>query len=103
MSEYTIGIGQLRSAVLHYLDLAAGGDTIFIVRRGKSLARMYSLDPSVAVGERRCSCTPNAVPIRASISALRAQAARYFDRIAAGEAVNVICRGREVAHICSCG
>ncbi|MCV7381223.1 hypothetical protein H7K38_21580 [Mycobacterium alsense] len=92
-----IGLGQLRSDACSYLERVAAGETIDVVRRGKLVAQILS------VGSWR------AAPILArpntsgwvGLDELRTRAGRCFDRVAAGETVDVVRGGRLVARIVS--
>lgn len=97
MAEHVVGIWQFRSALIHYVELAAGGDTVLILRRGTCVARVDSSSVHVAVGENRCS--PVALSDRVSVAVLRSQTVRYLDRIASGEVVEVVRGGRPIARI----
>lgn len=90
----------MRSAVVHYMDLAIDGDTILVLRRGKSVAKISGVNVLVAGGRTCCRCIPTVAPVRASYAVLRSQTARMLDRVAAGVAVDVVQRGSAVAHIC---
>lgn len=92
-----MGIWQFRSALIHYVELAADGDAVFILRRGTCVARVDSSSVRVAVGENRCS--PLALSDRVSVAVLRSQTVRYLDRIASGEVVEVVRGGRPIARI----
>jgi prevent-host-death family protein len=98
-----IGLGQLRSNALGYLDRVGTGQTIDVVRRGKLVARM------VSVGDWRVASIPprsvNAVAPDAGgwvgLDELRTRAGRCFDRVAAGETIEVVRGGKRVARIVS--
>lgn len=98
-----IGMGQLRNHACDYLERVAGGEAIDVVRRGKLVARIVSLadDPrNTPIGERppHVAAVPGAGG-RVGLDELRARAGRCFDRVAAGETVEVVWRGRLVARI----
>ncbi len=98
-----IGLGQLRSDACTYLERVAAGETLDVIRRGKLVAQI------VSVGDWRVA------PVRArpvdvmapdaggfvGLDELRKRAGRCFDRVAAGETVEVIRSGKLVARIVS--
>ena len=100
-----IGLGQLRSDALTYLERVAAGETIDVVRRGKLVARM------VFVGDRRVGPIParsgrSAAPKAGrwvGLDELRTRAGRCFDRVAAGETIDIVRGGRLLAQIVSVG
>ncbi len=100
-----IGLGQLRSNACKYLERVAAGETIDVVRRGKLVARI------VSVGDWRVAPIParsvEAVAPDAGgwvgLDELRTRAGRCFDRVAAGETINVVRGGRLLAQIVSAG
>jgi prevent-host-death family protein len=100
-----IGLGQLRSDALTYLERVAAGEMIDVVRRGKLVARI------VSVGDWRVAPIPARSVTDAAADAgtwvgiheLRTAAGRCFDRIAAGETIQVIRGGRLLAQIVSAG
>jgi antitoxin (DNA-binding transcriptional repressor) of toxin-antitoxin stability system len=100
VAEHTAGIGQLRGAVTYYVGLVASGDTVLVLRRGKPVAKMYGPRQVMPRDENLCGCTSTNRPHRASVAVLRSRIARIFDDIAEGQAVEVVRRGRSVAHIC---
>jgi antitoxin (DNA-binding transcriptional repressor) of toxin-antitoxin stability system len=99
MSE-VIGLGQLRSNAIGYLERVLAGETFEVVRRGQRVARMVS-----AVGERVAPTAladvvaVNGAGGRIGLTALRTRAGRYFDRVAAGETIWIVWRERLVARI----
>jgi prevent-host-death family protein len=100
-----IGLGQLRSHAVTYLERVAAGETIDVVRRGKLVARI------VSVGDRRVAPIPaRSVTDTAAVAGtwvglpeLRSAAGRCFDRVAAGETIQVVRGGRLLAQIVSAG
>jgi len=99
-----IGLGQLRSDACTYLERVAAGETIDVVRRGKLVARI------VSVGEKRVAPIPaRSVKVApdaggwVGLDELRTRAGRCFDRVAAGETINVVRGGRLLARIVSAG
>jgi prevent-host-death family protein len=104
-TEDVIGLGQLRSHALTYLERVATGETINVVRRGKLVARIVSVgDWRVAPIPAR-SATDTAADARAwvGLDELRTRAGRCFDRVAAGETIQVVRGGRLLAQIVSAG
>jgi antitoxin (DNA-binding transcriptional repressor) of toxin-antitoxin stability system len=96
-----IGLGQLRSNTCAYLERIVAGETIDVVRRGKLVARL------VPVGDWRVApITPvqDMAPDACGwvgLDGLRTRAGRYFDRVAAGQTIEVIRGGELVARIVS--
>ncbi|HEY1439673.1 MAG TPA: type II toxin-antitoxin system prevent-host-death family antitoxin, partial [Mycobacterium sp.] len=76
-------------------DRVAAGETIYIVRGGKLLARI------VSAGDSRMPPIPADTGQRIELGELRKRAGRYFDRVAAGQTIEVIRGGKLVAHIVS--
>ena len=100
-----IGVGQLRSNACGYLDRGGAGETIDVVRHGKLVARI------VSVGDWRVAPIPARSVTDAAADAgtwvglheLRTAAGRCFDRVAAGETIQVVRGGRLLAQIVSAG
>jgi antitoxin (DNA-binding transcriptional repressor) of toxin-antitoxin stability system len=90
-----IGLGQLRSNACGYLGRVAAGETIDVVRRGKMVARI------VPAGDSRMTPVPADADRRIELDELRQRAGRYFDRVAAGQTIEVIRGGKLVARIVS--
>ncbi len=89
-----IGIGQFRSALLHYLHIVAGGRSVRVVRRGRVVARMHSLPtPGSGVDSRSTRL------LAVDLTTLRSSAGGYFDQVAVGVVVDVVHNGRRVARI----
>jgi prevent-host-death family protein len=97
-----IGLGQLRSNAIGYLERVLAGETLEVARRGKPVARIVS-----ASGDRPApTISPDLVAVngagaRVGLSELRTRAGRCFDRVAAGETIWVVWRGKMVAKIAS--
>ncbi len=97
-----IGLGQLRSNAIGYLERVLAGETLEVARRGKLVARIVS-----ASGDRPTPTTlPDLVVVngagaRVGLGELRTRAGRCFDRVAAGETIWVVWRGKMVAKIAS--
>ena len=100
-----IGLGQLRSDALTYLERVAAGESIDVVRRGKLVARMVSVgDWRVApIPARSARVTAQEAGGWVGLEELRTRAGRCFDRVAAGEKVDVVHDGRLLARIVSVG
>lgn len=98
-----IGLGQLRSNACAYVERVAAGEMIDVVRRGKLAARI------VPVGDWRVAPIParpadNVAPEPGGwvgLDELRKRAGRYFDRVAAGQTIEIIRGGKLVARIVS--
>ncbi|BBX48101.1 hypothetical protein GCM10009641_08550 [Mycobacterium cookii] len=87
-----IGLGQLRSHACGYLDRVGAGETIDVVRRGKLVARV------APIPERSMKATAAGGWV-VGLDELRTRAGRCFDRVAAGETIDVVRRGELVARI----
>ena len=98
-----IGLGQLRSDALTYLERVAAGETIDVVRRGKLVARIVSVgDWRVAsIPERSVKAMAPGAGGWVELDELRKRAGRCFDRVAAGETIKVVRGGKLVARIVS--
>jgi antitoxin (DNA-binding transcriptional repressor) of toxin-antitoxin stability system len=98
-----IGLGQLRSDALGYLDRVGTGQTIDVVRRGKLVARMVSVgDWTVApIPPRSVNAVAPDPGGSVGLDELRMRAGRCFDRVAAGETIEVVRGGKRVARIVS--
>jgi antitoxin (DNA-binding transcriptional repressor) of toxin-antitoxin stability system len=92
----------LRSNAIGYLERVLAGETLEVARRGKLVARIVS-----ASGDRPTPTTlPDLVVVngagaRVGLGELRTRAGRCFDRVAAGETIWVVWRGKMVAKIAS--
>jgi antitoxin (DNA-binding transcriptional repressor) of toxin-antitoxin stability system len=84
-----ICLGQLRGHLREYLDEVSAGSTLEVIRRGRLAA--------LIVPESACPHAPPDATI--SVSGLRKNPARYFDRVAGGETIGVIGSGGPVARI----
>ena len=90
-----VGLDELRKRAGRCFDRVAAGETIYVVRGGRLLARI------VSAGDSRMT------PIRADaggqieLDELRQRAGGYFDRVAAGQTIEVIRGGKVVARIVS--
>lgn len=100
-----IGLGQLRSDACTYLERVAAGETIDVVRRGKLVACI------VSAGDWRVAPIPaRSVQVAApdaggwvGLDELRTRAGRCFDRVAAGETIDVVRGGTILARILPAG
>jgi antitoxin (DNA-binding transcriptional repressor) of toxin-antitoxin stability system len=101
MGNLTICLGQLRSNTCGYLRRVAAGETIDVVRRGALVARIISTasEPKEAPPTTHPIAMTTRASRRIGIDELRVRAGRQFDRVAAGEMVEVIWQGRLVAQI----
>ena len=100
MSE-SVGLGQLRSHTCGYLERVLTGETIDVIRRGDVVARIVP-----AAGGPRGSTLLGSVDVavrgagsRIRLDDLRKRAGRYFDRVAAGERIEIVWHGRVVAEL----
>jgi antitoxin (DNA-binding transcriptional repressor) of toxin-antitoxin stability system len=90
-----VGLDELRTRAGRCFDRVAGGETVYVVRGGRLLARIVSIDDSGAPSN---PADPGG-PIE--LDELRKRAGRYFDRVAAGQTIEVIRGGELVARIVS--
>jgi antitoxin (DNA-binding transcriptional repressor) of toxin-antitoxin stability system len=90
-----VGLDELRTRAGRCFDRVAAGETVYVVRGGKILALIVSASDS--------STAP--IPANASgpieLDELRQRAGRYFDKVAAGQTIEVIRGGKVVARIVS--
>jgi prevent-host-death family protein len=90
-----VGLDELRTRAGRCFDRVAAGETIYVVRGGKLLARIVSAGDSV----------PTQIPAdagrRIELDELRKRAGRYFDRVVAGQTIEVIRGGTVIARIVS--
>lgn len=91
-----VGLDELRTRAGRCFDRVAAGETLYVVRGGRILARI------VAAGE---FAAPEGVPADAGrpieLDELRNRAGRYIDRVAAGQTIEVSRGGKVVARIVS--
>jgi prevent-host-death family protein len=90
-----VGLEDLRKRAGQCFDRVAAGETIYVVRGGRLLARIVSADES---------STAPVVPDsgrRIGLDELRKRAGRYFDTVAAGQPIEVTRGGKLVARIVS--
>lgn len=91
-SGYRIGVSQLRSAVVDYMELAAAGRTIELTRRGTVVARVQPT-------WRRRSVSSSGVALIVHTKQFRNRAGYYMDRVADGAHLEIIYRGRPIGRI----
>jgi antitoxin (DNA-binding transcriptional repressor) of toxin-antitoxin stability system len=96
-----IGLGQLRSDACTYLRRVAAGETMHVVRRGKLVARIMPVgDWRVApIHARHVKGVAPDAGGWVGLDQLRTRAGRCFDRVAAGQTIEVIRGGKMVARI----
>lgn len=90
-----VGLEELRTRAGRCFDRVAAGETIYVVRDGRLLARI------VSAGESRMTPTPAGAGGRIELDELRKRAGRYFDTVAAGQTIEVVRGGKLVARIVS--
>jgi prevent-host-death family protein len=89
-----VGLEELRKRAGQCFDRVAAGETIYVVRGGRLLARIVSAGDS--------SMTPASdASARIELDELRKRAGRYFDKVAAGQTIEVSRGGEVVARIVS--
>jgi antitoxin (DNA-binding transcriptional repressor) of toxin-antitoxin stability system len=95
-----ICLGQLKSYASGYLERVSAGETLEIVRRGRLVAFMVPpfVEPPSDV-ERIGAADPPAPNAKIPLSQLRRNAAPYFDRVAAGNVIDVVRHGSLIARI----
>ncbi len=96
-----VGLDELRTRAGRCFDRVTAGETVYVVRGGKLLARI------VSAGDARTKPTGPTVPIapesagRIELDELRKRAGRYFDTVAQGQTIEVVRGGKLVARIVS--
>jgi antitoxin (DNA-binding transcriptional repressor) of toxin-antitoxin stability system len=90
-----VGLDELRTRAGRCFDRVAAGETICIVRGGKLLARIVSASDS------KIAPIPADAGGPIKLDELRQRAGRYFDKVAAGQTIDVIRGGKLVARIVS--
>jgi prevent-host-death family protein len=97
-----ICLGQLKTYACDYLERVSAGETLEIVRRGRRVALIVPASP-VSHGTLgptdRVGVADRGPDVDIRLGHLRKNAARYFDRVAAGEIIGIVRRGRLVARI----
>lgn len=92
-----VGLEELRTRAGRCFDRVAAGETIYVVRGGRLLARI------VSAGDQMTDSRPADAGRRIELDELRKRAGRYFDKVAAGQTIEVSRGGKLVAHIVSAG
>jgi prevent-host-death family protein len=90
-----VGLDELRTRAGRCFDRVAAGETVYVVRGGRLLARI------VPAGDSRRTPVPADAGQRIGLDELRSRAGRYFDRVAAGQTIEVVRGGELVARIVS--
>jgi prevent-host-death family protein len=90
-----VGLEELRKRAGRCFDRVAAGETVYVVRGGRLLARIVSAGCATAAPVPADAGQP------IELGELRKRAGRYFDRVAAGQPVEVTRGGRVVARIVS--
>ncbi|CAN3127969.1 hypothetical protein ACNUDN_01737 [Mycobacterium sp. smrl_JER01] len=94
-SNCRIGLGQLRSNACGYFEQVLGGQTIEVIRRGAVAGRIVPIDG----GPKEPSVVRSADALMCRLDDVRTRAGRLFDRVGAGETIDVLWRGLLVAQI----
>jgi antitoxin (DNA-binding transcriptional repressor) of toxin-antitoxin stability system len=97
-----IGIDALRTRAGRYFDRVEAGEVICVVWRERLVARIVpaARDSGAApVATRAAKVAARDPGGRIGLDALRTRTGRYFDRVAAGETIEVVRGGRLVARI----
>ena len=95
-----ICLGQFKSYACGYLERVSAGETLEIVRRGRLVA--FVVPPfleSPSDGDRIGAADTPAPNAQIPLSQLRRNAAPYFDRVAAGNIIDVVRHGSLIARI----
>ncbi|BBY20213.1 type II toxin-antitoxin system Phd/YefM family antitoxin [Mycobacterium stomatepiae] len=90
-----VGLDELRTRAGRCLDQVVAGETICVVRGGRLLAHI------VPAGDSVTTSTQADAGRRIELDELRKRAGRYFDRVAAGQTIEIIRGGELVARIVS--
>ena len=90
-----VGLDELRTRAGRCFDRVAAGETVYVVRGGKMLARIVSADDS------RTAPIPAKPAGPIALDELRQRAGRYFDEVAAGQTIEIVRGGKLVARIVS--
>jgi prevent-host-death family protein len=88
-----VGLDELRTRAGRCFDRVAAGETIYVVRGGRLVARI------VSAGDSTMTPIPADAGRRIELDELRRRAGRYFDRVAAGQTIEVLRGGKPVARI----
>ena len=90
-----VGLDELRTRAGRCFDRVAAGETLYVVRDGSLLARI------VSAGASTVSPVPADAGRQIEFDELRNRAGHYFDRVAAGQTIEVVRSGKLVARIVS--
>lgn len=90
-----VGLDELRRRAGRCFDRVAAGETVYVVRDGKLLARI------VSAGDASMVPVPTDAGRPIELDELRKRAGRYFDRVASGQPIEVTRGGKVVARIVS--
>jgi antitoxin (DNA-binding transcriptional repressor) of toxin-antitoxin stability system len=90
-----VGLDELRTRAGRCFDRVAAGETVYVVRGGRILARIVSASDS------RTAPIPANGGGPIELDELRQRVGRYFDKVAAGQTIEVIRGGKLVARIVS--
>jgi antitoxin (DNA-binding transcriptional repressor) of toxin-antitoxin stability system len=86
-----VGLEELRTRAGRCFDRVAAGETVYVVRAGRILARIVSAGAATPL--------PADAGRRIELEELRKRPGRYFDKVAAGQTIEVVRGGKLVAHI----
>lgn len=100
-----IGLDALRRHAGRYFDRLAAGETIWIVWRDKLVARVVPAGESAegSISRRSIDVAARDAGRRVELIEFRTRAGHYFDRVAAGEAIEVTRGGKLAARIVAAG
>ncbi len=90
-----VRLDELRTRAGRCFDRVAAGETIYVVRDGRLLARI------VPAGDASTARIPVDAGRRIDLDELRKRAGRYFDTVAAGQTIEITRGGEVVARIVS--
>ena len=90
-----VGLDELRTRAGRCFDRVAAGETVYVVRDGRLLARI------VSAGDSEMTPIPADAGGRIELDELRRRAGCYFDMVAAGQTIEVNRGGKLVARIVS--
>lgn len=91
-------MGQLRAAARHYLQLAASGDPIMVMRRRRMVAQIELVHHGDALGGEALSLDAAGVTV-IQLGAMSSLASHCLDLVATGEIVEIVDGDRPVARI----
>lgn len=98
----SIGLGQLRSHAIGYVERVLSGEVFEVVRQGRRVARIESVTDDLTTRHHRTDKRTMTVGGgRINLEDLRIRAGRCFDRVADGETLWVIWHDNPVAKIVS--